>query len=86
MIQTKRWAEAVNLERLISFITGVTLASKYSRDPSFYSVPLYTEKAAFAVNNGNKNLLTILNKTLNVMPNNMLTSSLFRYENNSPRK
>lgn len=80
----KEMAEAVNSGEADFFITGVTLASKYSRDPSFYSVPLlYSEKAAFAVNNGNKNLLTILNKTLNAMPNNMLTSSLAMYENNS---
>ena len=59
----KEMAEAVNSGEADFFITGVTLASKYSRDPSFYSVPLlYSEKAAFAVNNGNKNLLTILNK------------------------
>ena len=80
----KEMAEAVNSGEADFFITGVTLASKYSRDPSFYSVPLlYSEKAALAVNNGNKNLLTILNKTLNAMPNNMLTSSLAMYENNS---
>ena len=80
----KEMAEAVKSGEADFFITGVTLASKYSRDPSFYSVPLlYSEKAAFAVNNGNKNLLTILNKTLNAMPNNMLTSSLAMYENNS---
>ena len=80
----KEMAEAVNSGEADFFITGVTLASKYSRDSSFYSVPLlYSEKAAFAVNNGNKNLLTILNKTLNAMPNNMLTSSLAMYENNS---
>lgn len=80
----KEMAEAVNSGEADFFISGVTLASKYSRDPSFYSVPLlYSEKSAFAVNNGNKNLLTILNKTLNAMPNNMLTSSLAMYENNS---
>lgn len=80
----KEMAEAVKSGEADFFISGVTLASKYSRDPSFYSVPLlYSEKAAFAVNNGNKNLLTILNKTLNAMPNNMLTSSLAMYENNS---
>lgn len=80
----KEMAEAVNFGEADFFITGVTLASKYSRDPSFYSVPLlYSEKAAFAINSGNKNLLTILNKTLNAMPNNMLTSSLAMYENNS---
>lgn len=80
----KEMAEAVNSGEADFFITGVTLASKYSRDPSFYSVPLlYSEKAAFAINSGNKNLLTILNKTLNAMPNNMLTSSLAMYENNS---
>lgn len=80
----KEMAEAVNSGEADFFITGVTLASKYSRDPSFYSVPLlYSEKAAFAVNSGNRNLLTILNKTLKAMPNNMLTSSLAMYENNS---
>ena len=80
----KEMAEAVKSGEADFFISGVTLASKYSRDPSFYSVPLlYSEKAAFAVNSGNKNLLTILNKTLNAMPNNMLTSSLAMYENNS---
>ena len=80
----KETAEAVKSGEADFFITGVTLASKYSRDPSFYSVPLlYSEKAAFAVNSGNRNLLTILNKTLKAMPNNMLTSSLSMYENSS---
>ena len=80
----KEMAEAVKSGEADFFITGVTLASKYSRDPGFYSVPLlYSEKAAFAVNSGNRNLLTILNKTLKAMPNNMLTSSLAMYENNS---
>ena len=80
----KEMAEAVKSGEADFFVTGATLASKYSRDPGFYSVPLlYSEKAAFAVNSGNRNLLTILNKTLKAMPNNMLTSSLARYENNS---
>ena len=80
----KEAAEAVKSGEADFFISGVTLASKYSRDPSFYSVPLlYSEKSAFAVNSGNRNLLTILNKTLKAMPNNMLTSSLAMYENNS---
>ena len=80
----KEMAEAVKSGEADFFISGATLASKYSRDPSFYSVPLlYSEKAAFAVNSGNRNLLTILNKTLKAMPNNMLTSSLAMYENNS---
>ena len=80
----KETAEAVKSGEADFFITGVTIASKYSRDPSFYSVPLlYSEKSAFAVNSGNRNLLTILNKTLKAMPNNMLTSSLAMYENNS---
>ena len=80
----KEATEAVKSGKADFFISGVTLASKYSRDPSFYSVPLlYSEKSAFAVNSGNRNLLTILNKTLKAMPNNMLTSSLAMYENNS---
>ena len=80
----KEMAEAVKSGEADFFVTGATLASKYSRDPGFYSVPLlYSEKAAFAVNSGNRNLLTILNKTLKAMPNNMLTSSLAMYENNS---
>ena len=80
----KEMAEAVKSGEADFFISGATLASKYSRDPVFYSVPLlYSEKAAFAVNSGNRNLLTILNKTLKAMPNNMLTSSLAMYENNS---
>ena len=80
----KEMAEAVKSGEADFFVTGATLASKYSRDPGFYSVPLlYSEKAAFAVNSGNRNLLTILNKTLKAMPNNMLTSSLSMYENNS---
>ena len=80
----KEMAEAVKSGEADFFVTGATLASKYSRDPVFYSVPLlYSEKAAFAVNSGNRNLLTILNKTLKAMPNNMLTSSLAMYENNS---
>ena len=80
----KEMIEAVKSGEADFFVTGVTIASKYSRDPVFYSVPLlYSEKAAFAVNSGNRNLLTILNKTLKAMPNNMLTSSLAMYENNS---
>ena len=80
----KEMAEAVKSGEADFFISSVTLASKYSRDPSFYSVPLlYSEKAAFAVKSGNRNLLAILNKTLKAMPNNMLTSSLAMYENNS---
>ena len=80
----KEMTEAVKSGEADFFITGVTLASKYSTEPGFYSVPLlYSEKAAFAVNSGNRNLLTILNKTLKAMPNNMLTSSLAMYENNS---
>ena len=80
----KEMIEAVKSGEADFFVTGVTIASKYSRDPVFYSVPLlYSEKATFAVNSGNRNLLTILNKTLKAMPNNMLTSSLAMYENNS---
>ena len=47
----KEMIEAVKSGEADFFVTGVTIASKYSRDPVFYSVPLlYSEKAAFAVN------------------------------------
>lgn len=42
----KEMAEAVKSGEADFFISSVTLASKYSRDPSFYSVPLlYSESS-----------------------------------------
>jgi len=66
------------------FITGVSSEEKYSKKYGFYSVPLLNPvKACFAVNNGNRSLLSILNKTIKAMPTNMLTSSLAMYKSSS---
>ena len=63
------------------FVTGVGSEEKYSKKYSFYSVPLLNPvKSCFAVNGGNRSLLSILNKTIKAMPANMLTSSLAMYE------
>ena len=59
------------------FITGVSSEAKYSKNHGFYSVLLPNPaKSCFAVNSGNRSLLSILNKTIKAMPANMLTSSL----------
>ena len=59
------------------FIIGVSSEAKYSKNHGFYSVPLPNPaNSCFAVNSGNRSLLSILNKTLKAMPTNMLTSSL----------
>ena len=59
------------------FVTGISSENKYSKKYSFYSVPLVNPvRSCFAVNSGNRSLLSILNKTLKAMPTNMLTSSL----------
>ena len=59
------------------FVTGVSSQENYSKKYDFYSVPLPNPaKSCFAVNSGNRSLLSILNKTIKAMPANMLTSSL----------
>ena len=66
------------------FITGVSSEEQYSKKYSFYSVPLPNPaKSCFAVNSGNRSLLSILNKTIKAMPANMLTSSLAMYKSSS---
>ena len=66
------------------FITGVSSEAKYSKNHGFYSVLLpNTAKSCFAVNSGNRSLLSILNKTIKAMPANMLTSSLAMYKSSS---
>ena len=58
-------------------VTGASSEEKYSKKYGFYSVPLPNPaNSCFAVNSGNRSLLSILNKTLNAMPTNMLTGSL----------
>ncbi len=66
------------------FITGVSSEEQYSKKYGFYSVPLPNPaKSCFAVNSGNRSLLSILNKTIKAMPANMLTSSLAMYKSSS---
>ena len=66
------------------FVTGVSSEEKYSKNYGFYSVPLPNPaNSCFAVNNGNRSLLSILNKTIKAMPTNMLTGSLAMYKSSS---
>ena len=66
------------------FVTGISSENKYSEKYSFYSVPLLNPvKACFAVNSGNRSLLSILNKTLKAMPVNMLAGSIAMYKSSA---
>ena len=66
------------------FVTGVSGEEKYSKNSGFYSVPLLNPaKSCFAVNSGNRSLLSILNKTIKAMPLNMLTGSLAMYQSSA---
>ena len=66
------------------FIIGVSSEAKYSKIYGFYSVPLPNPaNSCFAVNSGNRSLLSILNKTIKAMPANMLTGSLAMYKSSS---
>ena len=63
------------------FVTGVSSQNEYDKKYDFYSVPLPNPaKSCFAVNSGNRQLLSILNKTIKAMPANMLTGSLAMYK------
>ena len=62
------------------FVTGVSSEGNYSKKYGFYSVPLLNPvRSCFAVNSGNRSLLSILNKTIKAMPTNMLTGSIAMY-------
>lgn len=66
------------------FVTGVSSEEKYSKNYGFYSVPLPNPaNSCFAVNNGNRSLLSILNKTIKAMPANILTSSLAMHKSSA---
>ena len=66
------------------FVTGISSENKYSKKYSFYSVPLVNPvRSCFAVNSGNRSLLSILNKTIKAMPANMLTSSLAMHKSSA---
>ena len=66
------------------FVTGVSSQENYSKKYDFYSVPLPNPaRSCFAVNSGNRHLLSILNKTIKAMPTNMLTGFLAMYKSAS---
>ena len=66
------------------FVTGISSEEKYSKKYGFYSVPLLNPvRSCFAVNSGNRSLLSILNKTIKAMPTNMLTGSLAMYKSSA---
>ncbi len=66
------------------FVTGISSEGNYSKKYGFYSVPLPNPaNSCFAVNSGNRSLLSILNKTIKAMPANMLTGSLAMYKSAS---
>ena len=66
------------------FVTGISSENKYSKKYSFYSVPLVNPvRFCFAVNSGNRSLLSILNKTIKAMPVNMLAGALAMYKSSA---
>ena len=66
------------------FVTGISSENKYSKKYSFYSVPLVNPvRSCFAVNSGNRSLLSILNKTIKAMPINMLAGALAMYKSSA---
>ena len=66
------------------FVTGISSENKYSKKYSFYSVPLANPvRSCFAVNSGNRSLLSILNKTIKAMPVNMLAGALAMYKSSA---
>ena len=68
------------------FVTGISSENKYSKKYSFYSVPLVNPvRSCFAVNSGNRSLLSILNKTIKAMPVNMLAGALAMYKSSARR-
>ena len=66
------------------FVAGISSENKYSKKYSFYSVPLVNPvRSCFAVNSGNRSLLSILNKTIKAMPVNMLAGALAMYKSSA---
>ena len=66
------------------FITGISSEENYSKKYGFYSVPLLNPvRSCFAVNSGNRSLLSILNKTIKAMPVNMLAGALAMYKSSA---
>ena len=79
-------ADMVIQEKADCFLMGASQALIYDNSQNFKSVPLTkTMEACFAVRDGEGTLLSILNKTLKVMPSDMLTSALAIYDSTADR-
>ena len=79
-------ADMVLNEKADCFLMGASQALIYDNSRNFKSVPLTkTMEACFAVRGGEDSLLSVLNKTLKVMPSDMLTSALAIYDSTADK-
>jgi len=79
-------ADMIIKEKADCFIMGTSQVIKYDNNKDLKSIPLTkTMEACFAVRCGERNLLSILNKTLKTMPSDMLTSALAIYESTADK-
>mgnify|MGYP002589406072 CR=1 FL=1 len=79
-------ADMVIHEKADCFLMGASQAMIYDNSQKFRSIPLTkTMEACFAVSGGERTLLSILNKTLKVMPSDMLTSALAIYDSTADK-
>ena len=79
-------ADMVIHEKADCFLMGASQALIYDNSQNFKSIPLTkTMEACFAVRSGEGTLLSILNKTLNAMPSDMLTSALAIYDSTADK-
>lgn len=79
-------ADMVIQEKADCFLMGASQALIYDNSQNFKSVPLTkTMEACFTVRKGEGSLLSILNKTIKVMPSDMLTSALAIYDSTADK-
>ena len=79
-------ADMIANEEADCFLMGASQAMIYDNSQKFRSIPLTkTMEACFAVSGGERTLLSILNKTLKVMPSDMLTSALAIYDSTADK-
>ena len=77
-------ARLMETGRADCFVTGISSEENYSKKYGFYSVPLLNPvKSCFAVNSGNRSLLSILNKTIKAKPINLLAGSIAMYQSSA---
>ena len=79
-------ADMIANEEADCFLMGASQAMIYDNSQKFRSIPLTkTMEACFAVSGGERTLLSILNKTLKIMPSDMLTSALAIYDSTADK-